>query len=656
MNYSVEQILLNRFDMTRWRTGFTDNFSHMCVSVDRSVLRLNELSPRGLVEWREPMTEPLCAVTLEKVNSTDGEYPVYISNTEFLPWTVRQTGIAQADNSDFIGVSAALYSPEYNKLIWNLKLKAGNAAAGEYRIKFSGKMRFGEKNHSLRKCENGAVCIFDSSAKHSKYMTYPQSDGIFPLWSVTAENVDFVTADKEKFSYQIVSKPFILAAGNYHTVLLHIEYETLPYDKAEIWQPKKINREICADEEINKRKSAWISLIGLKETENGDTVKTVRSKAGLLRNEFVWNNNIPEKRIVANYCSVTNWSSASFFWDTLISSMGLMYYNMPLAEDAVKSVFYWQREDGCVPTCAYEHTVGSTFYPQAPISAWAAVHMLKHGASMGFIEEIVPKIDKLHRWFTDTQDHDRDGLPEWRFTGCPADNSPLYDNYAQPICKDLNSLWNIYLPPIASVSLASFLIMEAKCLSYLFNKLGNIKKAHEYRKSAETMSGRLVDICLENGEMFYDYDHQTQHFNHALTLYSFLPLWADVPLDSAIKKKIIENYLLNKEYFFGEYPFPHLAYNEEAYRPDGYWRGRVWPHTTLWMLELLWSNGYCDAADEAADRLLKMMSQREEILENYNSSPEMSGGGEPDYSWSYAGYLMIENREYRKPVVDLIKL
>lgn len=655
MNYSVEQILLNRFDMTQWRTGFTDNFSHMCVSVDRKVLKLNELSPRGLVEWREPMTEPLCAVTLEKADSHGVAYPVYLSNTGFLPWVVRQSGIVQVGDSDFINAAAALYSPEYNKLIWNIKLTSENDVDGEYRIKFSGKMRFRGKNHSVKECENGVICVFDSRAKQSKYMAYPQSDGVLPLWSVCTDNTDFAEIDKERGTYEVVSKPFTMKAGNNYTLSLHIEYETLPYESAETWLPKKPNPELNTDEEIDKRKNAWINYLGTDGGEKGDSVKTIRSKAGLLRNEFVWNNNSPKKRIVANYCSVTNWSSASFFWDSIISATGLMYYNMPLAEDAVKSVFCWQREDGCVPTCSYEHTVGSTFYPQAPISAWAAVHMLKHGASREFIEETVPKIDGLHRWFTDTQDHDRDGLPEWRFTGCPADNSPLYDHYALPIGKDLNSLWNIYLPPVASVSLGSFLIMEEKCLAYLFDRLGNAEKAREYRKSAENMGRRLVDICLENGEMFYDYDHHTKHFNHALTLYSFLPLWAGVPLDKAIKKKIIENYLLNKEYFFGEYPFPYLAYNEEAYRPDGYWRGRVWPHTTLWMLELLWSNGYCKEADEAADRLLKMMNQREEILENYNSSSEEAGGGEPEYSWSYASYLMIENREYRRPVADIVK-
>ena len=58
VNDSIEQILLNRFDMTQWQTGVMDNFSHMCVAVDKGTFKLTQLSPRGLVEWRELMTEP----------------------------------------------------------------------------------------------------------------------------------------------------------------------------------------------------------------------------------------------------------------------------------------------------------------------------------------------------------------------------------------------------------------------------------------------------------------------------------------------------------------------------------------------------------------------------------------------------------------------
>lgn len=645
-----EQMLLNRFDMSNWKTGFVDHYSHMCISVDKSTLNLSCLSPRGLTEWREPMTDALCKAEFQEVGGSERLYPIYINQTDFLPWVVRQNGIVQTENLGLVSVETSLFSTEFNNAVWSYRMKS--EVSGKFRFVFSGKLRFPEKKHLIKKCENGVICIYQPNGKQSKYLSFPQQDGVLPVFSIRTEIVDVVEFNEEKGSYRIITEPILLNGEKENEFFIQINYDTVLNETAKLWEPKKIIKIKSFDEEIFKRKTFWRELIGEPKGSNMDGMKILRSKAGLIRNEFLWNCGDERKMTVANYCSITNWSSACFFWDSIISSTGLMYFNIHLAEDAIKAIYESQREDGCVPTCSYEHIIGSTMYPQAPITAWALVHMTKYGLEGDFLKEIIPKIDQLHNWFINTQDHDRDGLPEWRFSGCPADNSPLYDHYALPINRDLKGMWNIYLPPIASVSLNSFLIMEAKCMAYLYNKIGETKKSDEYKEHALKLEKRLVEVCFENGEMFYDFDHHTGCYNRALTLYSFLPIWAGVSINREQRKKIIEDVLLNKEYFFGEYPFPHLAYNEEAYMPNGYWRGRVWPHTTLWMLELLWSTGYHREADEAADRILKMMGQREEILENYNSNINCPGGGEPDYSWSYASYLMIENREYRRPVLE----
>jgi glycogen debranching enzyme len=259
-------------------------------------------------------------------------------------------------------------------------------------------------------------------------------------------------------------------------------------------------------------------------------------------------------------------------------------------------------------------------------------------------------VDKLFHWFIQTQDHDGDGLPEWRFTGCPADNSPMYDHYALPIQRDLTLTWCTYLPPVASVSLASYLIMDAKCLAFLYKQLGNEERSAYFIRQAARLEAKLKEICVKDGELFFDYDHHIRRFNAALTLYSFLPLWAGVEIKADMKKRMIEEYLLNQKYFFGEKPLPYLAYSEDAYKPTGYWRGRIWTHVSFWIVEALWAEGYEKEADEAADRLIGMMNQGETLLENYHSSPETPGGGSPDYNWGAASYLLLADRTYRKPV------
>jgi neutral trehalase len=170
--------------------------------------------------------------------------------------------------------------------------------------------------------------------------------------------------------------------------------------------------------------------------------------------------------------------------------------------------------------------------------------------------------------------------------------------------------------------------MDAKCLAYLYKNLGNEERSAYFIKAAGQLEMKLKDICIKDGEMCFDYDHHTGHFNAALTLHSFLPIWAGVDIDKAMKKRMIENYLLDSRHFFGEKPLPYLAYSDEAYKPDGYWRGRIWTHVSFWIVEALWAEGYEKEADEAADRLIRMMNLQEPLFENYNSSPTIGGGGQ----------------------------
>jgi len=298
--------------------------------------------------------------------------------------------------------------------------------------------------------------------------------------------------------------------------------------------------------------------------------------------------------------------------------------------------------------------------PVAPVAGpsrlatWALVQMQRTGVPLADMRDVIAASDRLHQWYLTTQDHDRDGLAEWRFTGCITDDSPAFDRYA-PHSGAGQWMANYYLPPVASVSLNSYLMMDAKCLAYLSTQAGEHAQAAQHRATAARLEQRLKEVCLDDGQFFWDYDHQVGGFNRAVTLHGFLPLWAGVALDDNVRRSIIEDYLLNPRHFFGPHPFPFTAYSDPAYRPDGYWRGRVWVHTTYWMLELLWHYGYHVQVDAAADRLVALMNQREEFLENYNSNPAQPGGGQPDYNWAFATYLQLAERKYRTPVLQIIQ-
>ena len=344
---------------------------------------------------------------------------------------------------------------------------------------------------------------------------------------------------------------------------------------------------------------------------------------------------------------VDNWASTSFFWDSAFGALGLVEFDSEQAFQALEVLFSFQRKDGCVPTHAYEYSPGSTFLPQPPLLSWAVNHLWERTGNIDFVQSILPKLRGVFDWFTLTQDQDGDGLPEFRFSGQIADNSPLYDDYVAAV-PGHGDCWNVYLPPIASPALAGFAYADAHWLAKFYRLFGDEANAAAVEKRVEAYPDLLMKICYDKAtDYFQDYNHNTQRFNRCRVLTALLPIWAGMPLETDLKKRLIEDNLLSPVRFGGTMPFPYVSRDDQNYTPKGYWRGRIWPHTTTWMLELLWQNGYQKEADALADNLVKNVLDREIcIRENYFSGEDVGGGSE-DYQWSSGVYLYLCNRRYR---------
>lgn len=664
---NLEELLLNRFDMSSSHSGFLDHFSHINITIPKNRIALGELTPRGLWEsqWCGPLALQLLGVSIRsgRAGQEDDLGEVYATVTDTLPWVVRQKGGHTSGSDTDIAVNSVLVSPGFNLLRWHIEIELLRGFEGEYFVTLNGSLGRGKDKdcpHIIKPVEGGALCVFTTGVKYNKLITYPHIDGTRPRWVILSSPVSTasITVKDDMAAYSLALPPLVLKTGKKSAVDVIIQYENVPVGhETEYTNTVKGLFLPDIEEVVAGRKAAWEGLLGNAGEGKGDLYKKARSAAGLVRVGCKWRSREGrDKDIIAGYASSSSCFGLLGFWDSLVGSAGTAQFNTSLAEDYIRAVYDRQREDGCVPTSANETSPGSTFYPQAPLLGWTMTLLQKAGGGgKSFITEMSAREERMFNWFMDTQDHDRDGLPEWRFTGCPADNSPLYDNYAIHMQRELEGTWCIYLPPIASVSLASFLIMDAKGMALLNRETGDARRADYFSRAAAGLEEKLLRYCVKDNEMFYDYDHHNGHFNTALTLYSFLPIWAGVRIDPALKKHMIEDYLLNPAHFYGDYPLPYLAYSEATYRPQGYWRGRIWLHVSYWMIEALWAEGYEKEADEAANRLLKMMNQREEILENYFSSPATPGGGVPDFFWSFSTYLLLANRLYRKPVTAMIR-
>lgn len=352
--------------------------------------------------------------------------------------------------------------------------------------------------------------------------------------------------------------------------------------------------------------------------------------------------------------------SVTFFWDALFSAAALSSFDPEYAREAMQVPLQQIRGRYLSRNWDFRiHRLERVPQPQAPVASWALAHHLALNEDHRHLELMYPRLTALHR-FWQTQDFDGDGLPEWTFSGLNADDGPHYQKYMP------HGGSNLFLPPVASVSLASFLHMDALLLAGFALRLGRNDEAAEWQKRAQFLAERLQAVCWHEGDrMFYDYDHHLGEHSRVGTHLIFWPLWAGVPMAAPLKRRLIEDHLLNPRRFAGPIPFPSCAYDDPHYGAEKYWGGRSWPHITYWMIELLVREGYRDQALVAADRWLAWQSGHGGHREAVTSDPHLSEhvengefsyrtGRDFDYNWSAATVALLRERRFDQfvPLMD----
>lgn len=345
--------------------------------------------------------------------------------------------------------------------------------------------------------------------------------------------------------------------------------------------------------------------------------------------------------------------SCSFFWDSLFSSVAIGDFNREYARGAIRTVFTRHlARDGSTPERKFNYSVPQRMAqqaPQAPVVSWAVSEFLTKGNDAEFLNEIYPLLKANHTFWEKFSDVDQDGLAEWRWSGQICDNSPLWDDYSA--FTDLSGCG--WVPPVASVSLNSFLYQDARLMKELSLLQGKTLDTNYFEQRMASLTEKLFEICyLPEERRFWDYNHHTGRHARVKTFYMFWPLVCGMPVPEDTARDLIENVLLDPKQFFGTIPFPSVAYDEPTFNPAGYWRGKAWPHISYWLLQMLCRYGYEKQADEAARRIIAWYSAREGFMENLTTDPAVvNPNGYPDYNWGCAAFSLIANRSYLKPAL-----
>lgn len=353
-----------------------------------------------------------------------------------------------------------------------------------------------------------------------------------------------------------------------------------------------------------------------------------------------------------------------WIWDSAKQVWGLMEMDVELAMDNIRLFFDHQNpKTGELSMLHPDSMIPSAQAPLFSASSLLIWHILKSTGrtdlGRSFLYEIYDHLKLWNRWWFNACDFNGDGLCEWRDNlQSGRDDSPRWDTDRRAGFKN-----DFGCVRYSAVDLNAFLIADLRALTTIARELHLPEETDEWLTKADQLAARVVEVLYdEESNLFWDADVLTGAFHRIKTPSCFMPLLGGVPLPRETIRDMLERYLLDQSHFYGDVPFPSVAYSEEIYDAhghSGYWRGPTWLSDAYFMLSILegyrmlLNNDYADRIDEARKRLMALVLELGPC-ENYVSRRNaasfraLSGNSSsPHFSWTAACSIAIAARNYQ---------
>ena len=330
-------------------------------------------------------------------------------------------------------------------------------------------------------------------------------------------------------------------------------------------------------------------------------------------------------RRVASYPSRGGYP-VHFLWDACFHVLGLEAMAPQLATDALEVLTDNLRPDGKLP-----HFVAATWVrpgaSQPPLVGWAAERLVTARGDLGLARRVLPALVANHRWWLANRG------THFGLLRCDDpyesgwDDTPRLDG-----------------GPILALDMNAYLLRSLHAAARMAERLGDAALAADQRAHARRLDAALLRH-LYDGErnLFLDADAETGERRPLLTPAAFLPLWAGVSLDRERTRAMVRDALLDPERLFGPVPFPSVAYDDPAFRPDHWWRGPAWPPIMLLMIELLHDLGFTTEARDAEERVYRLLLRDGELRELFDARTG-AGLGQRHQGWTAAAFLWLVAR------------
>ncbi len=221
--------------------------------------------------------------------------------------------------------------------------------------------------------------------------------------------------------------------------------------------------------------------------------------------------------------SLPNWSSTVWFWDHFISAAAVGAFRPEWMTSAVRCILRHTSNQRIGPGIllafppygSEDHMVDC----YAPIASWAVTKAWHAHGRRPDLPAIYPLLAEHHEGWYRHCDRDGDGIPEWRNSGNPADDSPRFDPYAPApgaACFEL--------PPFPSADLCAYLLLDARCLKRFAQMLGLAFEAEHWEGRAEALRRHLLARHWDEEELFFHDRMPDGSFYKIKTFFGLLPL------------------------------------------------------------------------------------------------------------------------------------
>lgn len=318
-----------------------------------------------------------------------------------------------------------------------------------------------------------------------------------------------------------------------------------------------------------------------------------------------------------------------WLWDSAMHALAYRHVDAELARNQLRSMLDCQLDDGMLPDAIYdEGIIAEISHPyraevtKPPILAWAALKLHETDPDVDFLREIYVPLVRWNAWWFSMNDDDVDGIAQY--------------NHPYSSGLDDNPLWD-YEMPVEAPDLNTYLCVQMGSLALMAEILGMEAESKMWRRRAEAIVHRMIEHFWdpEAGLFWATHNH---HPISVVTPFSLYPLWTG-QLPHEIRERLIEH-LTNPKEFWGDYPIPSVARNDEHYDPETMWRGPVWVNINYFFIEALQQIGRTDLAEALRTKTLDLIMEQVSIYEYYNAET-----GEPPetaadmFGWTAAVFI-----------------